>query len=146
MKRFVTKTNEKKVAKYNLVTFAVLLLIPWALLIAVSLMQEPPAWDLIGLCSAGFVPVGIILAFQMKTNNVFTLTFDGNVIYFDGKTKKAHYRIFDIPASDIVLKQSNADKAANCCSLRIKNTIFNLKYVENYSELKKYIDENFPKR
>ncbi len=146
MNTFVTQTNEKKVITYNLITCAILVLSPWVLVTVYSLLQEPPYWDLLGICSACFGLLGLILAFQVKINNVFTLRFEGAEIYLDGKTKKAHYHVYDIPASDIVLKQSKADQEADRCSLRIKNTVFNLKYVENYAELKAYIEANFPKR
>lgn len=144
MKEFVTQTNEKKVAAYNIAIFATMIIPVWLALIVYSLLQDPIDLYILGIGSACFGLITIVLLTQVRINNVFTLRFEGNVLYLDGKTKKTHYQVCDIPASDVVLTQSKADKAANRCSFRIKNTIFNLKYVENYSELKKYIEANYP--
>ncbi len=147
MNTFTTQTNEKKNARFNLITAVVITTVPWAAVAIYSLLQTTPSWDLLGIASACYVLVLVVLASQIKINNIYTLRFEGNVLYLDGKTKNAHYQVYDIPASDFVLKQSKADVAQNSCSMRIKHTVFyNLKYVENYSELKKYIEDNFPKQ
>ncbi len=146
MNTFVTKTNEKLTKKYNVISFAIIILPLWIALAVYSLLQKPMELELLGICSACFALLSVALMSQAGVNNVFTLRFEGATLYLDGKTKNAHYVVYEIPASDIVLKQSGADKAANRCSLRIKNTVFNLKYVENYSELKAYIEANYPKQ
>lgn len=144
MKEFVTQTNAKKVTAYNFASFAIIIIPIWIALIIYSLLQDPINLYILVIGSAFFGLTTINLLIQARINNIFTLRFEGDVLYLDGKTPKAHYKVYDIPASDIVLTQSKADKVANRCSLRIKNTIFNLKYVENYSELKKYIEANYP--
>ncbi len=143
MNRFTTQTNEKKVAKYNLITFAVIILPIWIAGLVYSLLQEPIDMGLVGIIGVAGAIICAVLATQVKTNNVFTLRFEGDVLHLEGRTKTAQYTVYDIPASDFVLKQSDSDKEQNMCSLKIKNTVFNLKYVENYSELKRYIEENY---
>ncbi len=144
MNTFTTQTNEKKVARYNLITFAVIVLPLWIAGLVYSLLQEPIDLGFTAIIGIAGAIIAVVLATQVKTNNVFTLRFEDDILYLEGRTKTAHYRVYDIPASDFVLTQSKSDKAENMCSMKIKNTVFNLKYVENYTELKKYIEENFP--
>ncbi len=146
MNTFTTQTNEKKVKKANLITFAIIVLPLWAASAIWTLTSDPMDLEMLGILSACFGILSIALLSQVGVNNVFTLRFEGAKLYLDGKQKHMHYEVYDIPASDIVLKQSAADKAANECSIRIKNTVFNLKYVENYAEMKAYIEANFPKK
>ncbi len=146
MNTFTTQTNEKLTKKRNLITFAAIIFPLWIAVALYSLLQTPPEWELLGMISVGFLMISVILAFQVGVNNIFSLRFEGDVLYLDGKQKHMHYQVYDIPASDIVLTQSESDKAENRCSMRIKNTVFRLKYVENYSELKKYIELNFSKQ
>ncbi len=145
MNTFTTQTNIKKNAVYNTVTALVITLIPWTALVIYSVLQDPIMWDMVGIATGAAAVILLALISQAKVNNVYTLRFEGANLYLDGKTKNAHYHIYDIPASDFVLTQSKKDKANNSCSLRIKKTVFyNLKYVENYTELKAYIEANFP--
>lgn len=146
MNTFTTQTNAKKNTVYNIVTALVVILIPWAALVVYSVLQNPPMWDMVGIASAAAAVILLVLITQAKVNNIYTLHFEGSNLYLDGKQKHAHYHIYDIPASDFVLTQSKKDKCSDCCSLRIKKTVFyNLKYVENYTELRTYIEANFPK-
>ncbi len=146
MKKFQTKTNVKLTKKRNLITFAVIILPLWIASAVYSLLRSPTDLQLLGIFSACFAILSLVLLTQVGVNNVYTIRFEGAEIFIDGKQKHMHYHVYDIPASDIVLTQSAADKAANRCGMKIKKTVFNLKYVENYSELKKYIAANFPKR
>ncbi len=143
MNKFVTQTNVKLTKKRNLITFAVIILPLWIASAVYCLLKKPIELELLGIISACFAILSLVLLTQVGVNNVFTLRFEGNELFIDGKQKQMHYHVYDIPASDIVLTQSEKDKAANRCSMKIKKTVFNLKYVENYSELKKYIEANF---
>ena len=51
--------------------------------------------------------------------------------------------VWDIPASDFVIKQKEKEKELDCCSLSIKNTVFYFGRLNNCSELRKYIKENY---
>lgn len=146
MNTFTTKTTEKLVKKRNLITFSAIILPLWIASAVYSLLQDPMDMQLLGILSACFGILSIALLSQIGVNNVFVLRFEGATLYLDGKQKQMHYQVYDIPASDIVLTQSAADKAENRCRMKIKNTVFNLQYVENYTELKAYIEANFPKR
>ncbi len=146
MNTFITQTNEKLTKKANLTVFAIIVGLGFVGSAVYSLLQDPIDWQLFGIFAACFAILGVALFSQANVNNIYTLRFEGSTLYLDGKQKQMHYRVYDIPASDIVLTQSKADKAENRCSMKIKNTVFHLKYVENYSELKAYIEANFPKR
>ncbi len=146
MNTFTTKTNEKLTKKYNLISYAIIFVPIFLVGMVWTLLQDPIDLTMLGIFAACFVIISAVLISQSSVNNVFVLRFEGATLHLDGKTKNAHYMVYDIPASDIVLKQSEADKAADRCSLRIKNTVFNLKYVENYTALRAYIDANYPKK
>lgn len=73
--------------------------------------------------------------FQFKNDFLTIINYSSNKIY----------EVSNIPASDFIIKQSKKDKKLDYCNFSIKNTIFIYGGVKNCTELKKYIEENYPK-
>ncbi len=80
---------------------------------------------------------------QNKDGASFELKFEDDSITFTNLTNNSSYQLTEVPFSVISLKQSKADIQGDFCSFAIKNTSTIFGGVENYTELKKYIDENF---
>ncbi len=80
---------------------------------------------------------------QQKTGHSFELKFEDNNITFTNLSTNSSYQLTEVPLSVINIRQNKADKDGDLCSFSIKNTGAMFGGVENYTELKKYIDENF---
>lgn len=93
----------------------------------------------------GIVLVSCIVAMfsKKRNNNNFELHFENDHLYIMNRTTGKTFEVFDIPASDFVITQTEKEKAANYCSLLIKNTVFAFGGIKNCSELKEYISQNY---
>lgn len=98
-----------------------------------------PALLVGGVC----VFMAAIMAPVLSRQNNFTLYFADSkldVIRQDGE----YYDFYDIPASDFRCSQNFLEKARNVGRIQIRGTMFTFYGVQNYSEVCRYIRENFP--
>ena len=141
MNTFTTKLHPafwwKEVLITDAITFIVL-----TLLNLLSLSQPEGATMFV------IFEISILLVVLLTTIGLFpkaktVFRFEGNRLYIDGLTARQHYVVYDIPATDFILTQSTAEKAKNCGTMKIKNTIFRYSGVMNFAEMTAYIKQNF---
>lgn len=68
----------------------------------------------------------------------------GNTILLVNLGNRQSYYFDDLKQSDIVIKQTDAQKQKNCCDMRIQDSPFRLYDVDHCSEMTAYIRENMP--
>ncbi len=143
MKKFTTKAN--LFWTYSIPNIVVCIAVITAGVVW-GFMQEPKNYAVMAFAVAIAVFIYVFMHTVSKGNYVITFTFEGAELHIDGSTRNsAHYVVYDVPASDFVLTQSPKEKELNRCTMAVKGTMFKYKNVENYTELKAYIEENFPK-
>ena len=86
---------------------------------------------------------GITLLITLKNAGTFTLTFEGDELHIEGARPNQSFLVYEIPKSDFIFKQSKAEQAANCGSIRFKSNTLHLYGVKNFDALKKYVEENY---
>ena len=123
----------------TVVTLAVIMLIAgggvaaiaWGSVKPQTLVQIHAAYVL--LCSAPMVYFAMISRWE--------LTFVGNRLYLKNLGNKKSFEVFDTPASDCIMRLTSEKK--NEGSLKIAGTIFNVGGIQNFAEMKKYIETYF---
>ncbi|MBO5778696.1 MAG: hypothetical protein J6R82_03925 [Clostridia bacterium] len=85
----------------------------------------------------------VALVLCQKKGNHWTLEFKGDVLTITNIKTNASYCVYDIPASDFMIKQSKRDVQLDYCTFLIKNTVFAMDGVKNCQQLKAYIQENY---
>ncbi len=92
-----------------------------------------------------FVIISCIVAvfFWLRRYSAYKLRFEGDRLLITNIRTSEQFEVFDIPASDFVITQTDKEKERDYCSLMIKNTIFMFGSVKKYSDLKEYIDNHF---
>jgi len=142
MNRFSTGLDFSYHAKRIFITDGLLFLI----LTGLNLFSftRPEGGTTMFLFFEGMILFAIFLAVIMPLSQTKTvLRFEGNKLFIDGVK---HYVVFDVPASDFLLSQTEAGKKKDIGSMKIKNTIFSFKGIQNFSKMREYITENFEKR
>ena len=86
------------------------------------------------LCAAALVYFAMVSRWE--------LTFVKDKLYLKNLGNKREYEVFDIPSSDWSMRLTSKEK--NVGSLKIKNTVFNIGGIQNFSEMRKYIETYFP--
>ena len=140
MNTFQTQTNSKFAFKIYgltmLITYLILALCScYFLTISIGTFIMIEAFILLG--------IGFSSIITLKNNSKFTFYFEGNILYINGVKPTQVWKIYEIPATDFIITQSKSEKACDCCTVKIKNTIFKFYGVENYTQLKSYIENNF---
>ena len=80
---------------------------------------------------------------RLRTDRGWKLEFvDDNLTVINLYTRES-FAVYDISASDLIIKQTKKEKQLDYCDLKIKNTIFNIRGIRKCEELKKYIKENY---
>lgn len=139
MNRFSTKLDSSYHIKRILITDGLLFLI----LTGLNLFSftQPAGGTRLFLIFEGVILFAVLLAVILSLRQTKTvLRFQGNKLYIDGVK---HYVVYDVPASDFLLSQTESDKKKDIGNMKIKNTIFSFKGIRNFSKLTEYINENF---
>lgn len=92
------------------------------------------------------------LAFVIQTlrkNHHVELRFEGSRLKIrgfamQGFEKPKDYEVYDVPKSDFIIRQTQAQAETDCCCLTVKNTVFFFTDVKKCRELQEYIDKHFP--
>lgn len=85
----------------------------------------------------------IIWPQRLRTDRGWKLEFiDDNLTVINLYTRES-FAVYDISASDLIIKQTKKEKQLDYCDLKIKNTIFNIRGIQNCEELKSYIKKNY---
>ena len=137
METFSTVSDSRK--RYFLT-----MLIVWLVLSALALLGLKVA-----LITCLFFEVIILLTcvfcwvLVRKTTTRWRLEFEENTLLLTNLGKRQSYEVWDVPAEDFVLKQTKAQRKRDCGDLRIRNTMFTLIEVQNFSATKQYIETHF---
>ena len=97
-------------------------------------------------CFIEFIVIVTIALFFFVNNQKsysWKLKFEGDTLYIEDLNSFKRFVVYNIPASDIVIKQSEEEKRSDYCRLRIKKTIFQFGGVKNCSQLKEYIQKYY---
>lgn len=78
-----------------------------------------------------------------RNHQNYQLQFENDRLFITNQATGSVYEVYDIPASDFVINQTQKEISTDHCSLMIKNTVFTFGCVEKCSELKQYISENY---
>ena len=76
------------------------------------------------------------------TDSIVTQEYTAKLILTNLTTGQT-FSVWDIPASDIVIKQSEKEKELDYGFVTIKDTVFGFHGVKNCSALREYIKENY---
>jgi hypothetical protein len=71
------------------------------------------------------------------------LFFENDQLTLTNLTTGQTFSVWDIPASDIVIKQSEKEKELDYGFVTIKDTVFGFHGVRNCNALREYIKENY---
>lgn len=88
-----------------------------------------------------FLTCGIMALFVSRV--YWLLKFVDDTLYLENSLTHKSFRIYDVPASDFVIRQSKKQLAKDRCDIKIKDTVFAIYDADCASELQKYISENF---
>ena len=80
---------------------------------------------------------------QIRKGHSWRLEFKNDELTIINLKTGEAFCVWDIPASDFVIKQEKKEIELDYCSLSIKNTVFHFEGLNNCSELRKYIKENY---
>ncbi len=109
-----------------------------------AVIQSPPLYALAVCIVLLLGGTAWFTASTVSKQNVRVLTFKEGKLYLTNISGTKQFTVYDVPASDFIITQSEGQKKNDTCNLKIKNTVFKLYSVENCTEMKKYIEENFP--
>ena len=140
MNTYVTYTNEKDHLKVSRMTVVYMFLIMSLL----ALMALTVTWQFYVFLQV-IVLVSCVFSFVTvtRTGHDFELRFEGDRLFITDRRSGASYEVWDIPASDIVLKQSKKDASLDRGVMVIKGTRFIFNYIYNFAELREYIRINY---
>ncbi len=84
-----------------------------------------------------------ILYYTTVRKSSWRLFFENDLLTLTNLTTGQTFSVWDIPASDIVIKQSEKEKELDYCFVTIKDTVFGFHGVKNCSALREYIKQNY---
>lgn len=84
-----------------------------------------------------------LVMLRISSRAYWELRFEGAQLFLTDCGSRQTYRVFDVPASDFDIRQTEAQKAKNLCDLKIKNTMFNVYDAREADKLVRYIEEHF---
>jgi hypothetical protein len=97
---------------------------------------------LLAVCGGLFAAVVLFGLYSVHTSR-FRIVFRGNAIHLTNVATKQEFDVWDIPASDCVMKLTDPENDLG--SLVIRKTQFRMTKVRNFSAMKQYVEEHFPK-
>ncbi len=103
------------------------------------------AWQTFAFCETIVLIVCVVLYIQKRNlAPCWRLSFENDELTLFNLKTGERFEVYDIPATDFVIRQSAKDKELDYCDVLIKNTIFAMGGVKNCTRLKAYIDAHYP--
>lgn len=138
--RSFTTETDAKYAKGQFIKPVLAVFIGGAVL---ALLGFAISWQL-----AVFLLVALVFCFGIVYYSTlrkcsWRLFFENDQLTLTNLTTGQTFSVWDIPASDIVIKQSEKEKELDYGFVTIKDTVFGFHGVRNCSALREYIKENF---
>ena len=139
MKEFVTETDSKHArVKYSLIAFLIYLI--FAGLGTLLLLVKLATFIIFeGVAFAALV-IGIFGV--IRNNSHFIIYISKELFRVVGNGPSQIWEMDDVSLSDITLYQSEGEKRFDRCTLKIENTKYKFYGVENYTELKKFLEQS----
>lgn len=78
-----------------------------------------------------------------KKGHYWKLEFEDDILTITNLKTNESFNVFDIPASDFIITQSDRETNLDYCSLAIKGTVFAFGGVKNCKQLEIYIQEHY---
>lgn len=90
-----------------------------------------------------FVGCFIVFLQNKQKGHYWNLNFEGHTLTITNLITYESFYVYDVSASDFIIKQSKREKQLNSCNLRIKRTVLELGGVKNCQQMKDYIQKNY---
>lgn len=132
--------TDAKYSKRRTITELIITYIAFTLLACFGFLISSSAFLFFEFCIISSL---IIWPQRLKRDKGWKLDFEGNYLTLINLYTRESYAVYDISASDLIIKQTKKEKEMDYCDLKIKDTIFNLRGVQNCKKLKEYIKENY---
>ncbi|MBQ2675893.1 MAG: hypothetical protein IJF54_00635 [Clostridia bacterium] len=137
---FITETDERYV-KHQFYKSTVIAFVIFSLLACFGFLV---AWQTFVFFEVIVLISCIVTIFSKKREgHNYELHFENDWLLITNCVTFDSYEVYDVPASDFVITQSNKEKESDYCSLLIKNTVFAFGGVKKCNKLKEYISNNF---
>lgn len=93
----------------------------------------------------GLVTISCVIAYFMSTRHIarWILYFEDDVLYLTNMGNKQQYKVWDTPLEDFVFNQTKNQAKHNTGSIMIRDTIFFIDSIQNFTETKQYIETHF---
>ena len=85
----------------------------------------------------------IVFKQNKQKGHFWKLNFEGHTLTITNKITYESFNVYDVSASDFIIKQSKREKQLNYCTLKIKRTVLELGGVKNCQQMKDYIQKNY---
>ena len=108
---------------------------------SVGLLIAPRTF-LIFECFAFFICIMTHFVTQKNLHD-YRLYFENDYLLIKDRTTGETFEVYDILASDFIIKQTKKDKKRNYCGVATKRTVFMFAGVKNCNELKEYISNHY---
>ena len=138
-KSFTTETD----AKYAKKQFFKPILFTMIGTMTLSLLAFIISWQLVVMLEVMQVFCLGIMYYITVRKSSWRLFFEGDQLTLTNLTTGQTFSVWDIPASDIVIKQSEKEKELDYGFVTIKDTVFGFHGVKNCNALREYIKENY---
>lgn len=135
MNSFTTRSSARKNVHTMVFTF-----IPLFALAFFGLKINLTAW----LFFEGILVLTFCFCLFLVAKTHWEIEFKGNHVFLYNTGNRQSYRVENLSGSDLLIKQTDAQKRKNLCDLKIKNTPFAIYDIERHNELAAYIQENLP--
>ena len=137
MHTFTTKSDCRK-------TMAITCLCGWIVLTLLSLLALKVAVITFLFCE-GLATFGAVGGYFMSVRNIarWNLYFENDVLYLTNMGTKQQYTVWDTPLEDFVFNQTKNQKKHDTGSIMIRDTIFFIDSIQNFTATKQYIETHF---
>ena len=137
MNTFTTKSDSRK-------TLVITVDCCWIIMTLLSLFALKVAVITFLFCE-GLATFGAVGGYFMSVRNIarWNLYFENDVLYLTNMGTKQEYTVWDTPLEDFVFNQTKNQKRHNTGSIMIRDTIFFIDSIQNFTETKQYIETHF---
>ena len=91
----------------------------------------------------GMVAISCLAGLFLTAKGKWRMRFEGTLLTITNTANHSQYYLNDLKKSDFIFSQSSAQKKKNCAHLKIVGSSAVFNDVQNFEELKAYLDQNF---
>ena len=89
------------------------------------------------------VAISCLMMLLLTARVKWRMRFEGTLLVITNTLNHQQFYLNDLKKSDFIFSQSNVQKKKNCAHLKIIGSSAAFNDVQNFEELKAYIDQNF---